>query len=117
MASLVWKYVLPLDSPLASLAAYNAGVPSDGTFATDVRDGYELKSLFSYNATDTENIQTFYPLLFKCKGLYPIALEVSGDAVQYDCEDGGLVLVRHESDAIERIRLCSNPEMFASLGL
>lgn len=135
MASFTWLFVHLLKNPRAvdeflasvgatlpealraGLAAHNGGIPSDGVFDTDACPGYDFKGLLSYNEGDLESVQELYPLLFAREGLYPIALEGSGDSIQYDCAAGGLLLLRHETGEVERILPASNPPLFSSLGI
>lgn len=131
--SVTWKYVKPLthvdevrtftqrhkvrlpEKLIVFLGKYNSGRPSKPTFDTVERDGHVFNSLYSYNVGDANYIADTYDSVFAGTGLYPVAIEASGNVVCFELKSKTLVMWCHENDRVVLIDTSSNSDLFSEI--
>lgn len=99
MTTLTWKYVKPLQNPMAIeefeakynvsfpsdlkeiIKAYNNGRPSLKIFDSESTKEHEFKKLLSFNSEDIENIYSFVDIKSEVKGFLPFANDPAGNLI------------------------------------
>ena len=91
------------DDLISFVLRYNNGTISPNKFNTELSEGYEVKTILSYNKGDIENVYTAMEII-KEDGLHliPFANTPSGDFVCMDISNA-VVLWKHETSTIEGI--------------
>ena len=115
METITWKYVKPLENPIAvdeferlhgvtfpddlkcALVANNGGRPSLRYYDLPNDKDKEFKTLLSFNVEDKETIYKRYPIDSEDKSLLPFASDSAGNL--FVIKEGGIWLWKHENDA------------------
>lgn len=109
-----WKYVKPLENPLAIedfekangvefpadakeiFRECNGGRPPMRFYNTAMENNKEFKTLLSFNKSDIENIYKYFPLDSSDRTLIPFASDPAGN--YFVIKAGKICLWNHETD-------------------